>query len=58
MTFTYTWFNDPFLNTQTSLKRQDEDGNVAIVPVAEANRDYQAFLIWVAEGNEPLPADS
>lgn len=22
-----------------------------------ANTDYQAFLAWKAEGNEPLPAD-
>ena len=22
-----------------------------------ANTDYQAYLKWVAEGNEPLPAD-
>ena len=23
----------------------------------EANTDYQEYLKWVAEGNEPLPAD-
>ena len=23
-----------------------------------ANTDYQEYLKWVAEGNEPLPADS
>jgi hypothetical protein len=22
-----------------------------------ANTDYQAYLAWVAEGNEPLPAE-
>lgn len=57
MTYTYTWVKDPFTNTEDSLKRQDEDGNVAIVPVAEDNRDYQEYLDWVAEGNTPLPAD-
>lgn len=30
--------------------------NVSI-PFDPANTDYQAFLAWKAEGNEPLPAD-
>jgi hypothetical protein len=57
MTYTYTLVRDPFTNTEDSLKRQDEDGNVAIVPVTEDNRDYKEYLEWLAEGNEPLPAD-
>ena len=40
MTFTYTWANAE----QTTLKREDADGNIAFVPVAEGNRDYAAFL--------------
>ena len=27
------------------------------IPFDPANTDYQAFLLWKAEGNEPLPAD-
>lgn len=27
------------------------------IPVSEGNTDYQAYLQWLAEGNEPLPAD-
>lgn len=27
------------------------------IPFDEANTDYQAYLEWFAEGNEPLPAD-
>jgi hypothetical protein len=27
------------------------------IPMDESNRDYQEYLKWVAEGNEPLPAD-
>jgi hypothetical protein len=29
----------------------------AFIPFDPDNSDYQAFLAWKAEGNEPLPAD-
>jgi hypothetical protein len=29
----------------------------AFIPFDPANTDYQAYLKWVAEGNQPLPAD-
>ncbi len=27
------------------------------IPFDEANTDYQAYLLWISEGNTPDPAD-
>jgi hypothetical protein len=29
----------------------------AVIPFDVANTDYQEYLKWLEEGNEPLPAD-
>ena len=34
---------------------RDQDG--AHIPPDPGNRDYQAYLAWVAEGNEPAPIE-
>jgi hypothetical protein len=30
----------------------------AYIPFDTANRDYEMYLQWLAEGNQPLPADN
>ena len=30
----------------------------AFIPFDPANTDYQAYLKWLEEGNEPLPAEN
>ena len=44
MAYTYTWTDAE----QTSLRREDAEGNVAFVPVAEGNRDYAEFVASAA----------
>jgi hypothetical protein len=29
----------------------------AFIPMDDANTDYQEYLKWLEEGNEPLPAE-
>ena len=37
-----------------AILRIEDDSSIPLDP---ANTDYQAYLAWLAEGNEPLPAD-
>ncbi len=49
---TYKIFIDKTGQVVSVLK----NGNSSI-PLDRNNTDYQAYLKWLAEGNQPLPAD-
>jgi hypothetical protein len=43
----------PYMESNFVFRVEDN----ASIPFDPDNTDYQAYLKWVAEGNEPLPAD-
>ena len=50
----YQTIPDTYAGPAKGIKRLADN---AFIPFDPANTDYQAFLAWVAEGNEPLPAE-
>ena len=54
--YTYQYLYDHMAGAQAShCIRRLPDG--AIVPCDPMNSDYQAYMAWKKEGNEPLPHD-
>jgi hypothetical protein len=48
----FSWDNQP-----NHVIRNNDNGTTTTIPFDPANTDYQEYLKWVAEGNEPLPTD-
>ena len=44
----YKLWNEPITNVYIGVIRLDDQ---AWIPADEGNKDYQAYLAWVAEGN-------
>jgi hypothetical protein len=53
----YKLLRDFRSNQINSVVKQKDDGGVLVIPFAPDNTDYIAYLKWLEEGNEPLPAD-
>jgi hypothetical protein len=49
----YKLIHSPYGEINMVLRLSDN----AFIPFDPANTDYQEYLQWLAEGNEPLPAD-
>ena len=51
----YQLINDPMTGQPAQCIKRLSDN--ALIPFDTQNVDYVAYLAWLAEGNEPLPAD-
>lgn len=51
----YKKLTDPMTGTEAQYIQRLADN--AFIPFDPANTDYQEYLKWLDEGNEPLPAD-
>ena len=52
----YQIINDPITGQPAQVIKRLADN--AFIPMDPANTDHQKYLEWLAEGNEPLPAEA
>ena len=57
MTYKLTKFTNSITGVTTEGDTIIRIADNAAIPKDEANRDYQEYLTWVAEGNTPQAAD-
>jgi hypothetical protein len=50
----YKLIKDTLTGEVSTVQRLSD---TAFIPFAPGNRDYQEYLEWLAQGNEPEPAD-
>ena len=48
----FSWDAEPH-----NVIRDNGNGTTTSIPFDPANTDYQAYLKWLAKGNQPIPAD-
>lgn len=51
----YKKLNNPITGEIAPLIKRVSDG--ATIPMDEQNVDYQEYLKWISDGNQPEPAD-
>ena len=52
----YKLIKSVYTNEITGVMKQT-DNSLSSIPFDEANTDYQAYLLWVSEGNTAEAAD-
>lgn len=50
-------FTYKLVKNQEGKTFQIDRSDGLVIPVDKDNTDYQAYLKWLEEGNQPLPAD-
>ena len=55
---TYKLHNSVITGELVSIIKNPDAAIRRCIPINPDNTDYQEYLAWLAEGNEPLPADN